>query len=476
MFTFSNNPQVAEQQMQAVIFYLITFGYIDGDFDSSERDFIRDYVHKLVVHRVKTSMPKADVATQEELIEKFTEHFEEEFERIDQRIQSLFTEATPRDENQHTFVESKLKLRCFEIFQGFDKDGQDALIETVDELLMADGIAHPAEIKFRAELCALLQSDDMEIELLEDGDRPTIVVSETRELVPNQYTHGFFDKLERHYSGDRDTLLKQLGADREIIEKYLKQLEEKRSQGRGLLTGVQKVGELQGREQFLDGYIYVVPSQPEKTYELIVLGDLHGCYSCLKSAVMQSDFFNKVNAYKKDPVNNPDPKLILLGDYIDRGLFSLNGVIRTVVQLATVAPDHVFMLRGNHEYYIEYKGQVFGGVNPAEAINSLKPYVADDNFKIYIELFENMPNMLFVGETLFVNGGIPKDLLIKERYKDLSSLNDPDFRFQMMWSDPSSADVIPVGLQEQSSRFPFGRLQATAFLQRLGCHTLVRGH
>ncbi len=46
----------------------------------------------------------------------------------------------------------------------------------------------------------------------------------------------------------------------------------------------------------------------------------------------------------------------------------------------------------------------------------------------------------------------------------------------MMWSDPSSAEVIPAALQEQSARFPFGRLQCQAFLQRIGCHTLVRGH
>lgn len=55
-------------------------------------------------------------------------------------------------------------------------------------------------------------------------------------------------------------------------------------------------------------------------------------------------------------------------------------------------------------------------------------------------------------------------------------INDWDIRFQMMWSDPSSADVIPASLQEQSARFPFGRLQCQAFLQRIGAHTLVRGH
>ena len=36
--------------------------------------------------------------------------------------------------------------------------------------------------------------------------------------------------------------------------------------------------------------------------------------------------------------------------------------------------------------------------------------------------------------------------------------------------------MIPAALQEQSARFPFGRLQCLAFLQWLGCHTLVRGH
>jgi hypothetical protein len=45
-----------------------------------------------------------------------------------------------------------------------------------------------------------------------------------------------------------------------------------------------------------------------------------------------------------------------------------------------------------------------------------------------------------------------------------------------MWSDPSSADIIPASLQKETVRFPFGRLQALAFLQRLGCHTIIRGH
>ena len=55
-------------------------------------------------------------------------------------------------------------------------------------------------------------------------------------------------------------------------------------------------------------------------------------------------------------------------------------------------------------------------------------------------------------------------------------MNDADIRFQMMWSDPSTADVIPADLQDQAARFAFGRMQFRAFMQRVGSHTMVRGH
>jgi hypothetical protein len=49
-------------------------------------------------------------------------------------------------------------------------------------------------------------------------------------------------------------------------------------------------------------------------------------------------------AYRKDPAREPFPMLVLLGDYIDRGFFSLNGVLRTVLQLYVTAPELVVVL------------------------------------------------------------------------------------------------------------------------------------
>ena len=49
--SWNSDPDVAERQMQAVIFCLVAFGYIDNDFDSAERDFVRALIAKLVDHR-----------------------------------------------------------------------------------------------------------------------------------------------------------------------------------------------------------------------------------------------------------------------------------------------------------------------------------------------------------------------------------------------------------------------------------------
>lgn len=475
MLAFSQDPQVAERQMHAIIFYLTTFGYIDGDFDSSEKDFVRGYIRKLVEHRVKTARPGDDASLHAELINRFTQHFHEVFEGIDRHVRELFTEAVARDEEQDAFVHAKLKLRCFEIFQSFDRASQAALMESIDELIDADGQVHPAEVKFRAELSSLFESD-LQVELVDEHDDHEVVVDQPAQREPAIETHPFFDRFEFHYSRDPAKLTRQIAADQELAANMIDLFEAQRVSGAGKLRGRATVQELAGEDPFLDGHIYVHPANARQKYELTVLGDLHGCYSNLKAAVLQANFFEKVSAYKADPVSNPKPLLVLLGDYIDRGRFSMNGVLRTIMQLAITAPDHVYVLRGNHEYFLEYKGQIYGGVKPAEAINTLKPHLSIDVFRGYMKLFDAMPNVLLFDRVMFVHGGIPRDRLVKERWEDMSSLNDPDMRFQMMWSDPSTVDVIPAELQEQTARFPFGRLQAAAFLQRFGCKVLVRGH
>lgn len=476
MLSFSQDPDIAEHQMRALIYYLTAFGYIDGEFDLSEKTFVRSYIRELIDTRATQSMPDASEAERNDVVERFTTHFYEVFEEIDHGVRSLFDEVVAKGEDVDQFVYAKLKLRCYEIFKAFDEDNQQALLATVDELIAADGKIHPAEAKFRDEIIGLL---DEEIPL-DEADLQAVAsdlrIGQPTEVTPRQDNHPFFLQFEVHYSADPVTIRKQAEGDFHLIKRTMQQLDEQRAAGEGKLTGKSTVADFAGEAPFLDGHVYVHPRREGERYELIVLGDLHGCYSCLKAALMQSDFFAKVEAYRIDPKSNPNPKLILLGDYIDRGRFSYNGVLRAVMQLFLTAPDHVYMLRGNHEYYLEFKGRIYGGVKPAEAINSLVGHMPKEMFEAYMKLFDAMPNILLLGETMFVHAGIPRDDTFEDKYKDMSSLNDGEMRFQMLWSDPSEADFIPKELQAQNARFPFGKLQFQRFLSTLGCNTLVRGH
>jgi len=473
MLTFSSNGPEAEKQMRAVIFYLTTFGYIDGDFDAAEKDFVRAYIGKLIAHRVAGA--HLDATLSAELTQKFTTHFLEVFEGIDREVKDLFTEAVAEGEAQNTFVHAKLKLRCFEIFKSFDEANQEQLMETIDELIHADGTVHPAEAKFRGELADLL-NEDVGIELVEDNGVRPLAVSRSAKLPTGAQDNPFFNQFEQHYSSDKGALVQQVSSDRALMDRVMAIWDQQRVLGQGKLKGKQRVTEFPAGSEFLDGHVHVLTPEPGKQYELTIIGDLHGCYSCLKAVLNQTDFFRKVAEYERKPDTAVCPKLVLLGDYIDRGMFSYQGVLRSVLQLFAKAPDHVYLLRGNHEYYIEHQGKVYGAVRPSEAMDTLKPHFSDEVFQHYIRLFEAMPTSLLFEKYLFVHGGIPKDSTIKNVYKDLSSLNEWDVRFQMMWSDPSSADVIPASLQDQSARFPFGKLQCQAFLNRIGCHTIFRGH
>lgn len=480
--------------MNAIIFYLTAFGYIDGNFDFTEKTFIRDTIRQLVTARAVAAMPNADASARDEVVNKFAAHFHEVFEHIDRSVKDLFDEAVADDpasamatsgelsrgtrygEDVERFVYAKLKLRSFEIFQSFDRANQQALLATVDELIYADGIAHPAERAFRAELEALLD----QTVLLSDADvtfveTHPVAIADPSSLVARLDDHPFFHAFEHHYSAHPKRIERQVKADVALMDQVIRTLAGQRAQGAGKLAGKQAVSEFGNQAPFLDGHVHVHPVAVDQRYDLTVLGDLHGCYSCLKGAVLQADFFAKLEAWKLDS-RLPKPILILLGDYIDRGMFSYNGVLRAVMQLYLAAPEHVYPLRGNHEYYIEYRSRIYSGVKPAEAINTLAGHVSGEVFRSYMQLFDELPNMLFFGDLLFVHAGIPRETDLRAKFVDMASLNDPELRFQMLWSDPSTSDYIPQQLQAQNARFPFGKRQFEAFMARVGCSMMLRGH
>src|SRR5215470_1821743 len=100
---FGKDPQVVEQQMAAIIVYLTTFGYIDGNFDLSEKLFVLNYIQTLVDLRLdELAIP--DPALRLELAQKMKQHYDEQFERIDVYIRGLFDEVVGDNEQLDRFV------------------------------------------------------------------------------------------------------------------------------------------------------------------------------------------------------------------------------------------------------------------------------------------------------------------------------------------------------------------------------------
>lgn len=469
-----------DQEMSAIIYYLTAFAHIDGTYDQQEKLYIEQFIDKLVAFRTRQALKDTTVDIREAQVTQWTQYFRGIHRNIEQEILTHLTESVAEGEDSQEFVFARLKLRCYELFRRFSPENQQKLLQLTDELMQVDGEVHPSEAKFRSDLADLLSMDE-EFRLIEESEeepatvRRMLVLRGISQVTPRIENYEIFQAFERPFSQERQIFFSQFEQDKLIIDRALRVWQEQRSRGTNKLSGVQDVSELEGKGSFLNDYVYGLWPDPSKHYELLVLGDLHGCYSCLKAALLQSDFFAKVDAYHMDP-SKPEMKLVLLGDYIDRGIYGFDGVLRTILQLLLLAPEHVYLLRGNHEFYVELRGRVFGGVRPSEAIDRLQGVAGDDVFRVYKHLFEQLPCSFLFGRMLFAHAGIPRDDTLAERWRGLESLNDSEIRFQMLWSDPSEAEYIPLNLQKANARFPFGQRQFKSFMNRLGCTTMIRGH
>jgi hypothetical protein len=362
---------------------------------------------------------------------------------------------------------------------------QATALEIVTSLLHADGAVTPPEQALYQELMATFVQPPVEVaatppkqaaphaKTIQGTAKPLAIARPTwRDLTA--YSHPLLDPVEQTFSPHPIERAAQIEWDYKLLQNAMRQWQRLRQTGTGRLAGINDVMQLAPGTSFLDDFVQVI--RPQRPLELIVLGDLHGCYSCLKAALLQSNFIERAWAHQWDPVNYPEVKLVFLGDYIDRGRFSFDGVMRAALHLFASMPDQVILLRGNHEWFRWFANQISSAVYPAEGIASIAPYVPIEMLEGYRQLFECMPCSLIVDKTMMVHAGIPRDDTFAERYRDLSSLNDADIRFQMMWSDPVATDHVPVEMQRLNPRFNFGREQFRAFMQRTGMPVMIRGH
>jgi serine/threonine protein phosphatase 1 len=161
------------------------------------------------------------------------------------------------------------------------------------------------------------------------------------------------------------------------------------------------------------------------------VGDVHGCYDLLKSALAQIAEDAAIEAKGRTPV------LVLLGDYIDRGPDSAK-VLQALVWLRRRGEFALRLLKGNHEQallgFLEEPEQGgpwldFGGVQTlasygvaapdadagAAAWREARDALLDQMPASHLQLLGDLELMAIVGDYAFVHAGVRPDRLLAEQ-------------------------------------------------------------
>ncbi len=130
---------------------------------------------------------------------------------------------------------------------------------------------------------------------------------------------------------------------------------------------------------------------------MIAIGDIHGCLDSFRQLVTGTLRLEKTD------------RLVLLGDYIDRGPDS-KGVIDFIMQLVSDKYE-ITALMGNHEDMMlnaskspldNYSWMINGGY---ETLKNFGSDSAKNIDRVYIDFIASLPKYIAIGDFIFVHGG-----------------------------------------------------------------------
>ncbi|KAI0263219.1 Metallo-dependent phosphatase-like protein [Gloeopeniophorella convolvens] len=158
---------------------------------------------------------------------------------------------------------------------------------------------------------------------------------------------------------------------------------------------------------------------------------------------VSSPFWDLLELLRKGgPV--PDTSYIFMGDFVDRGHYSLE-TVSLLLALKARYPDKVSLLRGNHES--RQITQVYGFYEECQ-----QKYGSASVWKACCSVFDFLNLAAIIdGEVLCVHGGLSPDIRTLDQIRVLSRAQEIPHEgafCDLMWSDPDDVDnwaVSPRG-------------------------------
>ncbi len=217
----------------------------------------------------------------------------------------------------------------------------------------------------------------------------------------------------------------------------------------------------------------------------IVVGDIHSNIGSLEFSVRK--FLREVKYGKS---------ILFLGDYVDRGSLAPGGPngsknVALLLQLKTMFPDKVFLLRGNHED--GFVNAQYGFVKECRKIYGKK--VGVNVYETFNDVFNYLSLAAVVNNSTFcVHGGISPELDFLYKIEninkplDYNQLSVEDFMgnakipdeyntlaIDLLWSDPMSG-IYGFKKSIRGAGWKYGHDVVNKFLEGNNLRRIVRAH